>query len=155
VKLGELLLKKVFWFAQTNNYDFAYITTFEDQVALIDLLEYYGFGHTATKANGELVYEKRFSRAALHAQPGTTPFETDRLNYPRFIARPDIRTFVVPIKEGYHDTLYPDLRNPGQPDMFETLGVTGGAKKPGNTIRKVYLCRAQSNLGPPGSLLLF
>lgn len=155
VKLGELLLKKVFWFAQTNNYDLAYITTFENQVALIDLLEYYGFEHTATKANGELVYEKRFSRAALHARSGSTPFETDRLSYPRFIARPDIRAFVVPIKEGYHDTLYPDLRNPGQPDMFEILGVTGGAKKPGNTIRKVYLCRAQSNLGPPGSLLLF
>lgn len=104
VKLGELLLKKVFWFAQTNNYDLAYITTLEDQVALIDLLEYYGFEHTATKANGELVYEKRFSRAALQAQPGTIPFETDRLCCPRFIARPAIRAFVVPIKEGYHDT---------------------------------------------------
>jgi predicted nucleic acid-binding protein len=86
VKLGELLLKKAFWFAQTNNYDLAYITTFEDQVVLIDLLEYYGFEHTATKANGELVYEKRFSRAALHAQPGTTPFETDRLSYPSLIS---------------------------------------------------------------------
>ncbi len=30
-----------------------------------------------------------------------------------------------------------------------------GPKRPGNTIRKVYLCRAQSNLGKPGSILLF
>jgi hypothetical protein len=35
------------------------------------------------------------------------------------------------------------------------VGIVGGPKTPGNTIRKVYLCRAQSNLGPPGSLLFF
>ena len=49
VKLGELLLKKVFWFAQINAYDLAYITTYKGQEALIDLLEYYGFLHTDTK----------------------------------------------------------------------------------------------------------
>lgn len=27
--------------------------------------------------------------------------------------------------------------------------------QPGNTIRKVYLCRAQSRLGDPGSILFF
>jgi hypothetical protein len=150
-----LLLKKVFWFAQANNYDLAYITTYDNQVALIDLLEFYGFEHTATKADGELVYEKRFSHDALSTAAGISSFETDRLNYPRFIAGGDTRAFIVPIKEDYHDTLYPDLKDPVQPDMFEMLGVTGGPKRPGNTIRKVYLCRAQSNLGPPGSLLLF
>ena len=77
------------------------------------------------------------------------------LNYPRFVTRPGIRAFVVPIKEGYHDTLYPDLRNPAQRDLFEAAGIGGGPKSPGNTIRKVYLCRAQSGLGPPGSLLIF
>ena len=155
VKLGELLLKKVFWFAQANNYDLAYITTYDSQVALIDLLEFYGFERTATKPDGELIYEKRFSRRALNAESGVSYYQTDRLNYPRFIAQPDTRAFVVPIKEGYHDTLYPDLRNPAQPDMFEVLGVTRGPRRPGNTIWKVYLCRAQSNLGPPGSLLFF
>lgn len=155
VKLGELLLKKVFWFAQANNYDLAYITTYENQVALIDLLEFYGFEHTETKSDGELIYEKKFTRQALRPEPPVSHFETDRLNYPRFIARPDTRAFVVPIKEGYHDTLYPDLKDPAQADLFEAFGVTGGPKTPGNTIRKVYLCRAQSNLGAPGSLLFF
>ncbi len=155
VKLGELLLKKVFWFAQANKYDLAYITTYSNQVALIDLLEFYGFEHTATKPDGELIYEKTFSRRALLAVNGVSYFETDRLNYPRFIAGPQTRAFVVPIKEGYHDTLYPDLKNPAQADMFEVMGVAGGPKTPGNTIRKVYLCRAQSNLSSPGSLLLF
>ena len=48
VKLGELLLKKAFWFAQVNNYDLLYITAFPKQGALIDLLEYYAFRHTAS-----------------------------------------------------------------------------------------------------------
>jgi hypothetical protein len=67
-----------------------------------------------------------------------------------------VRAFGVPIKEAYHDTLYPDLKEaPNQTDMFEAAGLSGGPKRPGNTIRKVYLCRAPSNLGPAGSLLLF
>jgi GNAT superfamily N-acetyltransferase len=155
VKLGELLLKKVFWFAQLNNYDLAYITTYQTQSALIDLLEYYGFRHTSTRDDGELVYEKSFARATLLPANGLSNFETDRVNYPRFITRAGIRAFGVPIKEGYHDTLYPDLRKPKQPDLFEMIGIGGGPKRAGNTIRKVYLCRAQSGLGPPGSLLMF
>jgi predicted nucleic acid-binding protein len=155
VKLGELLLKKVFWFAQANNYDLVYLTTYDTQVALIDLLEYYGFHHTATKPDSELIYEKVFSRDPLEPADGVSTFELDRLHYPRFFASVPIRAFGVPIKEGYHDTLYPDLRNPVEPDLFEMFGGGGGPKRPGNTIRKVYLCRAPSNLGPPGSLLLF
>lgn len=155
VKLGELLLRKVFWFAQANNYDLVYITTFDRQVALIDLLEFYGFKHTKTKADGELVYEKQFSRGLLVRSCGISDFEINRLNYPRFLTRPDVEAFGVPIKEDYHDTLYPDLRNQAQGELFDGLGLTGGPKRPGNTIRKVYLCRAQSKLGQAGSLLLF
>ncbi|WP_410315587.1 hypothetical protein, partial [Klebsiella pneumoniae] len=32
-KLGELLLKKVFWFAQKNSYDLVYVTTYDGQAA--------------------------------------------------------------------------------------------------------------------------
>lgn len=155
VKLGELLLKKVFWFAQVNKYDLAYITTYDTQAALIDLLEYYGFKNTAAKPDGELIYEKTFTREALAPSSGISNFEHARLNYPRFVTRPGVRAFAVPIKESYHDTLYPDLRNPAQPDLFEAVGIGSGPKRPGNTIRKVYLCRAQSKLGPPGSILVF
>jgi predicted nucleic acid-binding protein len=154
-KLGELLLKQVLWFAQINEYDLVYITTYDSQVSLIDLLEYYGFVNTATKFDGELVYEKQFARNKLARRVDCSDFETDRLNYPRFITAPNIRAFGVPIKEGYHDVLYPDLKSSPQPDLFEALGLSGGPKRPGNTIRKVYLCRAKSNLGPPGSLLIF
>ncbi|MCV0370798.1 GNAT family N-acetyltransferase [Filomicrobium sp.] len=153
VKLGELLFKKIFWFAQANSYDLVYVTTYEDQESLIDLLEYYGFTRTAIKADGELIYEKLFSTDKLKRQPDQSDFETNRLHYPRFITEPNTRAFGVPILEAYHDTLYSELYQ-GTLDLFDSLGF-GGPRQPGNTIRKVYLCRAQSNLGPAGSLLFF
>ena len=155
IKLGELLLKKIFWFAQQNGYDLAYITTYKDQVALIALLEYYGFEHTNTKDDGELVYEKAFSQNNLKSVEHKDAYEVARMNYPRFLTTPFVQAFVIPIKEAYHDVLYPDL-GLGTADDSSNMPTDGnGPRLPGNTIRKVYLCRAQSQLGPPGSLLFF
>ena len=156
IKLGELLLKKVLWFAQKNDYDLAYLTAYPDQDALIALLEFYGFEKTGTKgSDGELVLERSFSNTRLTRINGTSVYETDRKSYPRFVADAGVRGFVIPIKEDYHDVLYPDLRDARQPDMFRDTSHASGPKRPGNTIRKVYLCRAPSNLGAPGSVLFF
>lgn len=155
LKLGELLLKKVFWFAQKNKYDLVYVTTYEGQTSLIDLLEYFGFNHTATKDDGERIYEKRMGARAPTPIDGDNHFDVHRLNYPRFAIVPYTAAFGIPIKESYHDILYPDLRQQNQLDLFGALGLGGGPRRPGNTIRKVYLCRAPSNLGPPGSILFF
>lgn len=155
VKLGELLLKQVLWYAQTNGYDLAYLTTYEDQSALMNLLEFYGFKNAAKNKNGEFIYERLFSPNALAREEDNSPFYLARTNYPRFLLDSDIRGFGIPIKEAYHDTLYPDLWNPRQPDLFSGASKAEFPTRPGNTIRKVYLCRAKSKLGPPGSILLF
>ncbi len=146
--LGELLLKQAFWHAQINDYDLAYVTTYADQVALINLLEYYGFNNTYIKDNGELVYEKEFSRDPLILTGSNVDYFTSaRENYPRFSTQAPVQAFGIPIQASYHDVLFPDL-NP----QFNLLESTA---RPGNTIRKVYLSRASSNLGIPGSLLFF
>ena len=155
LKLGELLLKQVLWYAQTNGYDLAYLTTYADQASLMDLLEYYGFKNLDTNKNGELVYERSFSYGALIRSGDDPAFDLARESYPRFLLDDDTRGFGIPIKEGYHDTLYPDLWNPTQADLFSGASRADAPTRPGNTIRKVYLCRAQSKLGPPGSLLFF
>lgn len=155
VKLGELLLKQVLWFAQTNRYDLAYLTTYADQQSLMSLLEYYGFRRAGTKANGEFIYERAFSADPLSAPNGRARFDVAREHYPRFVAT-GVRAFGVPIKEKYHDTLFPDLWIPRQADLFSgLLAPLARPGRPGNTIRKVYLCRAPSNLGPAGSILFF
>lgn len=78
-----------------------------------------------------------------------------RKNYPRFVARPPAQTFCIPIQGQYHDTLFPELALPDQPDFFSAAGSVGGARTPGNTIRKVYLCRAMSQAIGPGAVILF
>ena len=156
IKLGELLLKQVLWFAQKNDYDLAYLTAYTDQDVLIAMLEFYGFEKTGTKgAQGEIILERRFSNARLMRVDATPVYETDRKSYPRFVADAHVRGFVIPIKEDYHDVLYPDLRNARQPGMSRDTEQGAGPRRPGNTIRKVYLCRAPSNLGEPGSILFF
>ncbi|MBS4011920.1 MAG: GNAT family N-acetyltransferase [Roseovarius sp.] len=156
VKLGELLLKMAMWHAQKNNYDLVYLTAYPEQDALIALLEFYGFCITGTKGkNGELILERRFSSSRLAALNGQAIYDADRKNYPRFIATQSVRGFVVPIIEVYHDILFPDLRDPRQPDMFFDARLGGGPKRPGNTIRKVYICQSPSKLGGAGSILFF
>lgn len=155
VKIGELLLKQMFWFVQYNKFDLVYLTVYGTQTALINLLEYYGFLCKGTKTDGELIYERTFSSDAIMPSPDMEPFETGRKNYPRFVLDHTIQGFGVPIREKYHDTLYPDLWEPRQSDLFVDSSTAAAPSRPGNTIRKVYLCRAPSQLGPPGSLLFF
>jgi hypothetical protein len=54
--------------------------------------------------------------------------------------------------------LFPELATQRQGDLFHAAGlaVAGGAPRtPGNTIRKVYLCRAQTRALARGDILLF
>lgn len=155
VKLGELLLKQVLWFAQLNDYDLAYLTAYPDQTALINLLEFYGFLLAGEKPDGELIYERGFSSSKLKEDTEKTVFETSRTNYPRFLVTDEVRGFGIPIVEKWHDTLFPDLWQPRQPDFFMAAPHVEFPTRPGNTIRKVYLCRASSKLGNAGSVLFF
>jgi ribosomal protein S18 acetylase RimI-like enzyme len=155
VKLGELLLKQVLWYGQRNGYHLAYLTTYEDQVALMNLLDYYGFQNAGKNSKGEHIYERDFSSEALAQVSGKSSFDQARENYPRFVVHDGTNGFGIPIKEAYHDTLYPDLWDPMQRDLFSGASPAETITRPGNTIRKVYLCQAKSNLGPAGSVLFF
>jgi hypothetical protein len=158
-KLGELLLKQVLWFSQQNGYHLAYLTTYPDQEVLIQILEYFGFQHTLTLSNGEFVYEKPLSRQRLIPSEAVDLFATCRTNYPRFVARPPANVFCVPIQNEYHQKLFPELAIPSPLPLFgdepDFIVPTRGSRIPGNTIRKVYLCRAQTNAMRPGDCLLF
>lgn len=155
IKLGELLLKQVFWFARMNKYDLLYVTTFSSQETLIDLLEYYGFLQTYVNKTGELVYEKPLPPDALHPLPAQSLYDAARLNYPRFVTGISVQAYVIPIREEFHEVLFPELVYRRQPDLFGFDGLGPGPRTPGNTIRKVYLCQAPARLEQPGALLFF
>lgn len=154
-KLGELLLKQVVWFAQRNGFDLVYLTTFGDQTVLINVILYYSFEKTGSNALGEDVYEKRLSRDRVEPLPGENLFDVARMNYPRFVGRSPADAFCVPIRGEYHDILFPELARRFQEDLFGLHGSSRERRTPGNTIRKVYLCRSPTSRLRPGSVLLF
>jgi predicted nucleic acid-binding protein/GNAT superfamily N-acetyltransferase len=155
-KLGELLLKQVFWFAQSNSYDLIYITTYPGQETLIYLLEYFGFENTDKKNDGELVYEKKLNHDRILFAKGKSLFDLARKNYPKFYVGDNVKGYGIPIKEAYHDELFPELKIPSpQLELFNLSTIKNRPRKPGNTIRKVYLCRAKANILEPGTLLFF
>jgi acetyltransferase (GNAT) family protein len=158
-KYGELLLKQVLWFAQHNRYDLAYLTTFPEQAFLIDLLLAYGFNHTKTLANGELMLEKTFVNELMPAVSADV-LSFDRGHYPRFFDGPGVRKFCVPIQPDYHRRLFPEIAFGAELPLFPTSTFSpilahGSTRTPGNTIRKVYLCRAKITRLRPGDLVFF
>jgi ribosomal protein S18 acetylase RimI-like enzyme len=157
-KLGELLLKQALWFAQVNAFDLVYLTTKASQTALIALLEYYGFQYTHSLGD-ELIFEKPLSRDRLVMPLDEKDvFRVSRTNYPRFVADAPAKVFCVPIQGDYHQKLFPELAFEKPLPLFPSerrLITASGARTPGNTIRKVYLCRAQTNSIEPGDILLF
>jgi predicted transcriptional regulator len=75
--------------------------------------------------------------------------------------RAPIRKFCVPIRPDYHHRLFPEIAFPSDLPLFprEAFGpmiAYGGQERtPGNTIRKVYLCRAKITRLRPSDILFF
>lgn len=161
-KFGEHLLKQSLWFAQANGYDLVYVTAFADKEDLIGLLRSYGFVQTARMQNGELVLEKIIRRGPLDVGEQEDILEFDRKCYPRFYDGSRTSKWCVPIRGEYHKKLFPEIsyRRPlplfTDPSFARELAASRDQERiPGNTIRKVYLCRAQAGSLAPGDLLFF
>jgi len=157
-KFGEHLLKQALWYAQANSYDLMYLTAFEDQEVLITLLCEYGFEITKKNDRGELVLEKVLVRGALSLPTGNEVLAFDRLIYPRFWDGDNVSKFVVPIRDHYHQILFPEISYEKELPLFPVRRLLlphGNERTPGNTIRKVYLCRSPTTQIRPGDILLF
>lgn len=160
-KLGEHLLKKVLWFAQANQYDLVYLTAFPKQGFLIELLQAFGFGVTKTLDTTELVIERAIHREEVIELPESTdPLAHDFRVYPRYYDGSAVPKFVVPIQWRYHVSLFPEIAEATPLPLFPNERFVVEAdldidRTPGNTIRKVYVCRAQTRKLQPGSILLF
>ena len=161
-KFGEQLLKQCLWFAQANSYDVLYVTAFPSKEELIQLLSGYGFTVTGRQDNGELVMEKGLKKGPLPVDAATDILALDRASYPRFYDGVRASKYCVPIQGAYHEKLFPEISFRPQPPLFAAGGIARDRtatphqeRTPGNTIRKVYLCRARAKGLKPGDILLF
>lgn len=111
------------------------------------------------ESHDEMVME----RPLLHTElptPISNSFDFDRKFYPRVYDGGDVRKFCVPIQPDYHRRLFPEIAFSADLPLFPSrefdLRVTPGLeRKPGNTVRKVYLCRAKTTRLRPGDLVFF
>jgi ribosomal protein S18 acetylase RimI-like enzyme len=162
-KFGEQLLKKILWFAQGNRYDLIYLTVFPKHGVLITLLQTFGFEITDKRPNGELVMERPMlaDASAAIAAAGECALALDLRVYPRFYDGPDVRKYVIPIKPEFHAVLFPEIAEARELlPLFPELGLIATSKgvqdrTPGNTVRKVYVCRSPTRALAAGDVLLF
>jgi len=146
-KIGELFLKAAFRFGTENACEHIFIHADEKkQTYLLDLLLDFGFTDSGSY-NGDRVFVKQHPVLPPVA-PHATPLEYVQKFYPHYQDGPQIRKFLVPIKEGYHRILFPDYEGI-QSALFATTGSVG------NAIKLAYLCHAASNKLRPGDVLLF
>lgn len=160
-KFGEQLLKKILWFAQGNRYEVVYLTAFRKHVVLINLLKTFGFAITRELGNGELFIEKTIVPVEVPVNlNGIEPLARDLQVYPRFYDGPEVGKYIIPIQGAFHTTLFPEIADAVPLPLFSDdkylVGSNGSrGRTPGNTIRKVYVCRSPSRTLAAGDLLLF
>ncbi len=151
-KLGEQLLKQVLWWAKINQYEAAYLTVFPKHRYFIHILNQYGF-EIIGRRDGELYLAKSFIPGVLATPPSKQALQYHRQYYPNFLDDGRVNKFLIPIKADYYQTLFPENVSSRQHSLFDQSALEG--RTPGNSIRKVYVCRAQVNSIKAGDVLLF
>ncbi|WP_148291214.1 GNAT family N-acetyltransferase [Methylobacterium sp. B1] len=156
-KVGELLLRKAILHAQQNGFDFLYLTTYPKQVALLDLIERFGFETSMENAAEEIVAVKPIRRTRLEISDRSDLADVLRKNYPRFSIQDPVSLFAIPIQWRFHRQLFPEAARLTPMPLFgdETLDLRQAGRKPGNTIRKVYVCRSFNKMMKAGDVVFF
>lgn len=141
-KIGESYIKIIVNEALKNKVDEIYVTVFEKQEALIKLFLEYGFIKKTTqmteKADGSFEEELVLAKS----------MNDD--TYPNLDCS-NRNTFIVPIQQQYHEMLFPESETSIQLSFGDLQGINTYA----NTIKKAYICKAQTQQIKTGDILLF
>lgn len=141
-KIGESYIKIIIKEALKNEVSEIYVTVFQKQESLIRLFLEYGFVQKTTKntekADGSLEEELVLVK---NMNDNTYPnFDWEKKN-----------TFIVPIRQRYHEMLFPESEPFDQLSMEDLEGINTYS----NTIKKAYICKAQTQQIQSGDILLF
>mgnify|MGYP002624916773 FL=1 len=145
-KHGELLLRQLLKLCYDSKIDWLYVTAFESNY-ICQFFEEFGFEqYKERKADtGELIYRKKIVPSKDDCQLAALPFHK-KFGY-RFF-NPSERAFLIPTIESYYNRLFPETDPKGFSMFADSYACA-------NAIRKVYICKSNSNLITPGSLLFF
>ena len=151
-KLGERLLYTAFKYAVEHKIPYVYLHTFgREHEMLVSLCEDYGFKF-AGKYNGrdDVYLKKMLPPNALEDQIDPLAFAVEY--YPHYVENSGVKKFIVPIRPQYHNDLFADISDTARGLFADDPGMYGSQS---NTIKKAYICHANTKHIAPGDLLLF
>lgn len=141
-KIGESYIKIIINEAIKNKVDEIYVTIFEKQEALIHLFSEYGFIRKTSKMTQKLDLSFEEELVFVKNMHDNT--------YPNF-EWDNSEVFMVPIRQEYHEMLFPESEFVNQ----LTFGDMNGTNTYSNTIKKAYICNSNTKCIQPGDILVF
>lgn len=149
LKLGERLIRMAIDYAMENNVDVIYLTHFrQEKDYLIYLIERFGFLKYGKNSRGEDVFLKKIVRDKnLEVK---NPLEENKIYYPSFYDGILVKKHLIPIFPHFHKKLFPDHHsNSRQISLFNDTSSEG------NSIKKAYICNANTTKIKAGDIVLF
>lgn len=147
-KLGERLLFIAFDYCVKNDIDWVYLHTYgEEQKTLVGLCEEYGFSLWG-KYQKDDVYIKPMKLE----ETNLGSLESLIKYYPFFQDNDSTQKYIIPIQPQYHEDLFPDFSSM-KGSLFESDQSLYSCQ--GNTIKKAYLCHANTKSVKRGDVVLF
>lgn len=149
-KIGERLLFTAFKYAVENGFDWVYVHTDSARHGhLIALCVDYGFKPIGLY-EGDEVYAKPM-RPGLLGNPESA-LEYAIQYYPYYRSAPPVACHLVPIMPAYHEDLFPDVSEISKGLFANEPSMLGPQS---NTIKKAYICNANTTSIKAGDLLFF
>lgn len=156
VKYGEKLLAAVFQLCREKKIPFVYLTTGNIQRSLIDLLESFGFfSNGCQTVRGRETPDDVYAKWTIPSFTGLKKLEKAEFLkrfYPSYLDDVKVNKYLVPIQKEWHEKLFPEISYFADSLFGAHLDFQ---ESEGNTIRKVYICKANISSIEPGDLLYF
>jgi hypothetical protein len=151
-KLGERLLFSAFKYAIERGVPYVYLHTYgKEHEMLVSLCQDYGFELAGKYEDRDDVYIKKMSA------PVSVPDGMSTLGYavtycPHYLDSAVVGKFIIPIQPEYHNDLFADSS-----DMASGLFAHDPSQysPQSNTIKKAYICHANTMQIDAGDLLFF
>ena len=152
IKLGELFLQKMFQYCIEQKINYLYLTVYERQNHLIELLKSFGF-YRNDFINKQGLAEIQMIKCLDKTKVNCKNIQNTRKNHPYYFDDICINKYAIPIQPQYYSTLFKDgtLR---QPTLFDATEDSINEIH-GNTIIKAYISNSKIKKLKQGDLLFF
>lgn len=150
IKLGELFLNKMFELCINKRIEWLYLTVYEKQHQLINLLENFGFQRIEFKNSqglSEIIMLKSLNKERVNSRGNEMSI------HPFYFDDPNVKKYVIPITPEFYGSLFKDgkLR---EPTLFDTAEDSVNEIH-GNTIIKAYISGSKNKQLRNGDIVLF